>query len=116
MYLSMNSDTLTNEAMREPPGSLAYELAESLGDEMDVMAGEIDGLEDEAAEASNGKIDCCTEAVWRMEQIEDRVQDILNDVPDHQKAGTYRDMRDNLKSVLLSLNDAVIYFNRMSEG
>ena len=115
MFLSMDSNTLTNEAMKQPIGTLAYELAESLGNEMDELTDDNEKLELEASEASNGKIDCCNEAVYRIEQVEDRLQDILETVPDHQQAGSWKDMRDEIKAAMELLNDAVIYFNAISD-
>ena len=116
MYLSMDSNTLTNEALRQPQGSLAYELAESLGNELDNLFTDNEKLEDEAGESSNKVIDLCGEAVSRIEQIEDRINDVLETVPDHQDKGTYADMQENLKTALELLNDAVIYFNGQQEN
>ena len=115
MYLSMNSNNLTNAAMRKKPGSLAYELAVSLYDEMSEMTDDNEKLELEASEASNQKIDCCSEAVYRIEQVEDRLQDAFDMLPDHQSKGTYQEIRDEIKSAMELLNDAVIYFNKMQD-
>jgi hypothetical protein len=112
----MNSNNLTNEAMNQPIGSLAYELAESLGNEMSDLSDDNDKLELEASEASNDKIDVCSEAVYRIEQVEDCLQDILKLIPDHQKKGTYPTIQDEIKGTLELLNDAVIYFNAMQEN
>jgi hypothetical protein len=111
----MDTENLTNEGMKQPTGSLAYELADSLSGEMDELAGENDRLEEEVSEATDRLIDCCSEAVNRFEQIEEYLQYILDDIPDHQEKGTWRDMRDNLKGTLELLNDAVIYFNKMQD-
>jgi hypothetical protein len=112
----MNSNNLTNAAMRKKPGSLAYELAVCLYDEMNDLSDDCEKLELEASEASNGKIDVCSEAVYRIEQVEDCLQDILKLIPDHQKKGTYPTIQDEIKGTLELLNDAVIYFNAMQEN
>jgi uncharacterized protein YdeI (YjbR/CyaY-like superfamily) len=111
----MNSNNLTNAAMRKKPGSLAYELAVSLYDEMSDLSDDNDKLELEASEASNDKIDVCSEAVYRIEQVEDCLQEILETVPDHQKAGNWKDMQDEIKAAMKLLNDAVIYFNAQQD-
>jgi hypothetical protein len=57
----MDTENLTNEGMKQPTGSLAYELADSLSGEMDELAGENDRLEEEVSEATDRLIDCCSD-------------------------------------------------------
>ena len=101
MYLSMNSETLTNEAMRKKPGTLAYELAESLNDELLALTETSEELETEAEDAANQKIDCCSEAVYRMEQIESLLQNLPEDINSNEV----------IQTALELLNEAVAYFN-----
>ena len=105
MYLSMDSNTLTNEALRRPQGSLAYELADALNGELDELVTDNEKLDDKAGEAENKMFDLCGEAVWRIEQIEDVLQDILDDEKDHYET------RNSIKDTMKLLNEAVIYFN-----
>ena len=106
MYLSMNSNTLVDTAMRKKPGTLAYELAVSLYDEMKDLSDENETLENDAENASNGLIDVTSEAVYRIEQVEDRLQQAI-DVDDFRM--------ENIKSAMELLNDAVIYFNKIGD-
>jgi hypothetical protein len=115
MYLSMNSTDLTNEAMRQVPGTLPYELAESLGDDLEELSDDNEKLENESEEFANRFIDLKSEAVYRIEQVEDILNDTVTLIPDHQEKGTYRDIHDQLKTSLELLNDAVIYFNKLAD-
>ena len=110
MYLSMDSTSLVNTAMRKKPGSLAYELAVSLYDEMDELTSENEKLETEASEASEQKIDFCSQAVYKIEEIEDRLQEILDGDIDERF-----NRLENIEVAMKLLNDAVIYFNRMQD-
>lgn len=106
MYLSMNSETLTSEALRHDLGSLTFELASSLNDDLSELATENEKLETEASEASNQKIDCCSEAVYRLEQIEDYLQAARNN-PAFEA--------EHLDSAQKLLKEAVVYFNNMQD-
>ena len=111
MYASMNTESLINEASKRPVGSLTFELVDAINGDMDELATENEELQTEAEESTNNNLDNCEEAVMRFEQIEDRLNDILETVPDHQSKGTYADQRYTLKDCLALINDAVVYFN-----
>jgi hypothetical protein len=116
MYASMNTENLTIEALKRPVGSLAFELVDAIGGDMDELTTENEQLETQAEKFSICNIDNCEEMVFRIEQVESRLQDMLETIPDHQAKGSYADMQYTVKDCLALLDDAVIYFNNQQKA